>query len=279
MNIIAFYGTGMLGSGFIKHLRAQGLDVNVWNRSYEKAKALESTGARAFEEAAQAARGAEIVHLCVRDGQAVDETLTAALPGIAKGTPIVDHTTVDPKSVPPRAKRLESAGYPFLHAPVFMGPPQAETGVGTMLASGPKELFDRLDPQLAKLASKRQYLGERVDAAALYKLMGNLLILSTIGGLSDMFALAEANGIDRADAYKLFSFYSPQGQIEGRGKRIAQNEYDPTWTADMALKDATLMQAAANGTKLPVVDAVVSELHNAIARGHADLDLGAIAKR
>lgn len=276
---IAFYGAGMLGSGFIRHLRAAGEEVRVWNRSFEKARALEETGARVFADAAEAAHGAAFVHVCVRDGEAVDEVLDAAIPGIAPGTPILDHTTVAPAGVGPRAKRLADAGFPFLHAPVFMGPPQAESGQGTMLVSGPKSRFESLDSHLAKLASKRRYLGERVGAAAVYKLLGNLLILSTIGGLTDMFALAKANGMSASDAYKLFEFYSPQGQIDGRGKRMAHGEYDPTWTVGMALKDARLMLDAAGTNALPVVDAVARELQETIASGNGHLDLAAIAKR
>ena len=269
----------MLGSGFVRHLRAQGVGVHVWNRTPEKAQALASTGAMPYADAADAARGASTVHICVRDGAAVDQVHDGALPGIAKGTPIVDHTTVEPRTVAPRAKRLADAGYPFLHAPVFMGPPQAESGQGTMLASGPRALFDALDPQLAKMASKRQYLGERVDAAAVYKLMGNLMILATVGGLRDLFALGAANGISPHDAYKLFDFYSPPGQIEGRGKRMAHGDFDAAWTMDMALKDARLMLDAANGKPLPVVDAVAGELQEAISSGDSHLDLAAIAKR
>ncbi len=276
---VAFYGAGMLGSGFVRHLRAQSFDVNVWNRTPDKARALEATGARALTDAAEAARGADVVHLCVRDGDAVDDILDAALAGIAKGTPIVDHTTVDPRSVAPRAKRLHDAGYPFLHAPVFMGPPQAESGTGTMLASGPRELFERLDSHLARLASKRKYLGERVDRAAVYKLLGNSMILAVVGGLSDMLTIAEAQGLSPVEAYELFTFYDVSGQIAGRGKRMAHGDLEPTWTVDMARKDARLMQAAANRAKLPVIDGVEGALTATIERGLAEKDLGAIAAR
>lgn len=279
MERVAFFGAGMLGSGFVHHLCEQGIAVNVWNRTFAKAQALQASGARAFEDAADAARDVDIVHLCVRDGDAVDAILERASSGLAAGVPVVDHTTVAPASVARRVTRLAERGNPFMHAPVFMGPPQARSGAGTMLASGRRELFERLDSHLAKLADKRQYLGERADAAALYKLMGNLMILATVGGLRDMFALAEVNGISRDDAYALFSFYSPQGQISGRGKRMAEGDYDAAWTIDMALKDATLMQGAAPGTRLDVVDAVALALKAHVASGDASLDLGAIAKR
>ncbi len=268
----------MLGSGFVKSLRRQGYAVNVWNRSHEKAQALEATGARAFADAADAARDADIVHLCVRDDAAVDAILDAALPGMRAQTPVIDHTTVLPSGVVARAARLDAAGHPFLHAPVFMGPPQSESATGTMLASGPRARFDQLEPHLAKMTGKVVYLGERADVAAVYKLMGNLMILATVGGLRDLFAFAQANGVSKTDAYTLFDFYSPQGQIEGRGKRMAENAFEPAWTVDMALKDANLMRAGASGTTLAVVDAVVGELERAIADGAAGLDLAAIAR-
>ncbi|MDE2483091.1 MAG: NAD(P)-dependent oxidoreductase [bacterium] len=275
---VAFYGAGMLGSGFVKSLRRQGFEVNVWNRSAEKATALEAVGARAFEHAAEAARDADIVHLCVRDDAAVDAILDAALPGLRAGVPVVDHTTVLPQGVVGRAQRLAAAGHPFLHAPVFMGPPQSESATGTMLASGSQALLAELEPHLAKMTGKVVNLSERTDLAAVYKLMGNLMILATIGGLDDLFTFAQANGVAKADAYKLFGFYSPQGQIDGRGKKMAHGEYDALWTVDMALKDANLMRAGAAGATLAVVDAVVGRLEATIAKGDGQLDLGAISR-
>ena len=40
---IAFFGTGLMGTGFVRRLRASGHDVNVWNRTIEKARALKPT--------------------------------------------------------------------------------------------------------------------------------------------------------------------------------------------------------------------------------------------
>ncbi len=275
---VAFYGAGLLGSGFVTSLRRQGYGVHVWNRSPEKAFALEAVGARAFRDAAEAAQGAHIVHLCVRDDDAVDRILDAALPGMRDGIPIVDHTTVLPQGVVARAQRLAAAHHPFLHAPVFMGPPQAESATGTMLAAGPQEHFRALERHLAQMTGRVIYLGERADLAAVYKLMGNLLILATIGGLSDLYSFAQANGLSKTEAYKLFDFYSPQGQLDGRGKKMAHDDFHTMWSVAMALKDANLMRDGAPGAALSVVDAVVGKLETAIARGDAQLDLGAIAR-
>lgn len=279
MENVAFYGAGMLGSGFIKNLRRHGYAVRIWNRTFEKATALEEDGIVAFEDPAEAAQGVARVHICVSDDKAVDSILDAVLPGLERDVVIVDHTTVLPQNVVARAQRLASAGHKFLHAPVFMGPPNTLNGTGTMLVSGAQTTFDAVKDRLAQMTGTVRYFGERPDLAAVYKLMGNAMILAVIGGLNDVYQIAEQQGLSREQAYELFSFYNVQGQIEGRGKRMAEADYTPAWTLDMAHKDATLMQAAANGSKLPVIDAVEAELRAAQARGAGSKDLGALAAR
>jgi 3-hydroxyisobutyrate dehydrogenase len=279
METIAFYGAGMLGSAMARAMRRRGIDVRIWNRTFERAHALEGDGAHAFADAAEAARGAERLHLCLRDDAAVDTTLEAALSGIAAGTAIVDHSTVLPQRVPERAERLRAAGFAFIHAPVFMGPPMALESTGVMLSSGDATTFERVAPALRKMCSDLRYLGEREDAAAVYKLMGNAMILAVTGGINDMMRVAEERGFTRPQAYELFDFYDPSGQIKGRGRRMAAEDYEPAWTLDMAHKDAVLMQGAANHERLPVIDAIEALMRDQSARGFGDRDLAAVAAR
>src|SRR5580692_1235172 len=96
MPMIAFFGTGMLGSGFVRALRRRGEEVHVWNRTVEKARTLEADGARAFEDPAAAARGASRVHLTLSDDTAVDDVLERARTGFGKDVVLVDHTTTSP---------------------------------------------------------------------------------------------------------------------------------------------------------------------------------------
>ena len=37
---VAFFGTGLMGTGFVRRMLANGHQVNVWNRSPDKARAL-----------------------------------------------------------------------------------------------------------------------------------------------------------------------------------------------------------------------------------------------
>jgi 3-hydroxyisobutyrate dehydrogenase len=279
METVAFYGAGRVGSGMIRAMLKRGIAVRVWNRSAAKAHALESAGARAFTDPAETAHGADRIHLCLRDDGAVDPVIDAALPGIAKASPIVDHSTLLPERVAERVGRLGKAGYSYLHAPVFMGPPMALAASGVMMTSGEPALFERVRGALAAMCSDLRYLGERPDTAAIYKLMGNAMIFAVVGGINDMLRIAEVQDLSHEAAYRLFDFYDPCAQIGGRGKRMTSGDYDPSWSLEMAHKDALLMQAAAHHESLPVIDAMEGLMRNASARGLGDRDLAAVAQR
>src|SRR5215468_9578824 len=91
--MIAILGTGLLGSGFTRALRRRGETVHVWNRTPAKARALEADGARAFDAADDAVRGADHIHVVLADDSAVDAVLAAAAPGLAPGALVFDHST------------------------------------------------------------------------------------------------------------------------------------------------------------------------------------------
>ena len=77
----AFLGMGLLGSNFVKAMLQKGDEVQVWNRTASKAKALEAHGAKAFENIEEAVAGASIVHVTLKDDATVDEVLLAASGG------------------------------------------------------------------------------------------------------------------------------------------------------------------------------------------------------
>ncbi|HYV49430.1 MAG TPA: NAD(P)-dependent oxidoreductase [Myxococcaceae bacterium] len=270
--MIAFLGTGLLGSGFVRALRGRGEAVNVWNRTAEKAKALEAHGAKAFEDPAEAVRGAARVHLALSDDAAVDEVLERARPGLGKDAVLVDHTTTSPKGAAARAARWR-----YQHAPVFMSPANALESKGVMMCSGDKALFDALSPELSKMTGKLVHLGPSPERAAGLKLLGNLFLMFMTDGLAEALNLAKALDIPREDAARLFDFFNPGPTIPSRLKRMLSGDYSrPSWELGMARKDARLMMEAAPA--LPVLPSIARELDRWIERGHAKEDWTVIAK-
>jgi 3-hydroxyisobutyrate dehydrogenase len=278
--MIAFLGMGLLGSNFVRALRRRGEEVHVWNRSGQKAKALEADGARAFDDPAEAVRGAGRVHLTLKDDAAVDDVLESARPGLSGDTIIVDHTTTSPVGTAERVTRWDSAGIAFQHAPVFMGPQNALDASGIMMASGDAGRFERLAPALQTMTGRLIYLGPQPDRAAGVKLIGNLFLISMTAGVSDTLALGRALGIPGEDVASIFTWFNPSGMIPGRFQRILGEDFDtPSWLLDTARKDARLMVEAAgrSGVALMIIPAIAEEMDRWIAKGNATRDWTVIA--
>ena len=192
MTNIAFLGTGLLGAAFIEAALGRGDSVTVWNRTADKAQALQQFGAKPAATPADAVKGAERVHLVLKDDAVVEDVIAQLRPGLGadaiivdmhcEASIIVDHTTTQPALTAQRATRLNKDGVRYLHCPVFIGPPVARKGEGTILCSGPRALYDRVKPALEKQAARVEYFGERPDLAAVYKLCGNALIIGMNAG-------------------------------------------------------------------------------------------------
>ncbi len=280
--MIAFFGMGLLGSNFVRALRRRGEDVHVWNRSPDKATALEADGARAFAEPADAARGATRVHLTLPDDAIVDDVLERARPGLAAGVVIVDHSTTSAKGALARIARWRERGITFVHAPVFMGPQNARESTGIMMVSGARDAIEPLVPALAAMTGKLVDLGERPDAAAAFKLIGNGFLMCMTAGLADMLALAKAHGLAPAEAATLFEHFNPGASIGARMKRMSDpaSYAEPSWELAMARKDARLMidAAADAGVVLALLPALAARMDTVIAEGHGGDDWTVIAK-
>jgi 3-hydroxyisobutyrate dehydrogenase len=278
---IAFFGAGLMGSGFVRRLRATGHEVNFWNRSAAKARALEAHGAKAFDDPAAALVGAERIHLSLSDDASVDAVLEPIAQAIPKATWIVDHTTTAVRPTAERVARWNSRARNFIHAPVFMAPSNALEGTGLMLVSGDKSRHDALLPALQKMTGNVLYLGEAPERAAAFKLFGNLTLIGMLGVLGDVNRLAHAVGIPTGEAFSLFKHFNPGQFLPARAARIEAGEFSaPSFEVSMARKDVRLMieEARRGGVDLFVMPGVAAMFDAAIARGEGALDAAAAAR-
>lgn len=280
MTRIALLGTGLLGSGFADGILARGgTELTVWNRTQSKAAGFAARGARVAGSAADAVKGAEFVHLVLLDDATVDETIRALRPGLAPNAVILDHTTNSPAGTAKRARELEAAGISYLHAPVFMSPAAARNAQGTMMVAGSAALFARARAHLTPMTGALWYLGARPDLAAAMKLFGNAMILMVSAGLADVFHLADALGVPRADAFGLFDRFKIEPGMIVRGTKIVEENYSATFTLETARKDVRLMLDAAADEPVPILAALAARMDQVIAAGNGGLDMAVLAKR
>lgn len=274
---IAFLGTGLLGSAFAQAAAQRGDTVKVWNRSPNKAQGLAQFGIKAASTPADAVRGASRVHLVLKDDSVVEEVISVARAGLSPEAILIDHTTTLPVLTAARAERLHIEGVKYLHCPVFMGPAAARKAQGSMLAAGPKALFDSVKADLALMTGRLEYMGERTDLAAVNKLFGNALIIGVSAVMADILTLAQASSVDAENAIKLLGLLNVDAMLAGRGANMAKGNFTPSFELVMARKDVRLMLETAGDRPMAALPAVAARMDQLIAAGHGAQDASVLA--
>ena len=274
---IAYLGTGLLGSAFAEAAAKRGDSVTVWNRTAEKAKALEQFGITVAATPAEAVKGASRVYIVLKDDAVVEAAIAAARPALASDAIIIDHTTTLPELTATRLARLNSEGINYLHCPVFMGPAAARNAAGSILVSGPKALYEKVADALAKSTGKVQYFGEQGDLAAVNKLFGNAMLLGIGALLADIYTVGQGAGVGAEDALKLMGLFDLNAVINGRGKSMAAGNFAPSFELSMARKDIGLMIATAGPRPLAVLPGMAARMDTLIAAGYGAEDCGVLA--
>jgi 3-hydroxyisobutyrate dehydrogenase-like beta-hydroxyacid dehydrogenase len=99
MTKLAYIGLGLMGTPMARRLLADGHTLAVWNRNRDKLAPLVERGAVAAATPAEAARGAEMVMMCVTDAATVDSVVFGEggiAAGIGKDKPLIDFSSIAP---------------------------------------------------------------------------------------------------------------------------------------------------------------------------------------
>jgi 3-hydroxyisobutyrate dehydrogenase-like beta-hydroxyacid dehydrogenase len=276
MTKITFLGTGLLGAAFAEAAARRGDHVTAWNRTLDKARTLEQFGVRVATTPADAVREATRIHLVLSDDAVVEEIIAAMRPGLAPEAIVLDHTTTQPALTAARATRLNREGIRYLHCPVFIGPAAARKQQGTILCSGPEALFAEVHAELARMAPRVEYFGERPDVAAVYKVCGNAFIIGISALIADVFAVAAAANVAPAEALNVIDFFNPAAVISGRGRAMAKGNFAPSFELAMARKDVRLMIETAAGLPLAALPSIAARMDALIAAGHGADDMAVL---
>ncbi len=284
MENVAVIGVGLLGAGFAEHLLDRGARVQVWNRTASKLAPLAERGAVVADTPADAIRGVDRVHIVLSEDDAVDAVIAAMGPALAPGVPVVDHSTNEPAKVAARFQRLRAAGIRYIPAPVFMAPANSRAGTGLMLLAGPAADAEALTATLLTMTGRVWYCGERPELAAVYKLMGNSLIIGMSGVLGDALQIGGSAGFGPAEMLTLLENFNPGGMLPAFVQRMERSPRgDASFTLEMARKDVRLMIETAAGptgaSDLHVLPGIAAGMDAAIARGHAKRDYPIFARR
>ncbi|HEX3977328.1 MAG TPA: NAD(P)-dependent oxidoreductase [Solirubrobacteraceae bacterium] len=271
---------GIMGFAMAGNLARDGYAVRAWNRSREKADPLTGDGAEIFDTPAQAAEGADVIITMVADADTVLDAMDGAGGALAAGRADdviwLQMSTIGIEGIDRCAALAAERGIAFLDAPVLGTKAPAEQGKLVVLAAGPEELRDRVQPIFDVVGTRTMWVGD-AGAATRLKLAVNTWVLTVLEGTAEVLALAEGLGLDPQlvlDAVKDGPLDSAYMQVKGRA--MMARDFEPSFRLRLAAKDAGLVADAIDGHELdlPLVTAIRNRLEQGIEE-HGEKDMAA----
>lgn len=276
---IAVLGAGgTMGFPMARNLARAGFAVRAWNRSREKAEALVDDGAEVIDTLVAAVEEASVILTMLSDADAVLETVAEATSGgLSEAKVWLQMSTIGEQGTERCRALAEERQLEFVDAPVLGTRQPAEERKLVVLASGPEELKDRLEPIFDAIAQRTMWVGDS-GMGSLLKLATNSWILAVVEGTAETLALAEGLGLDPQlvlDAVSGGTLDLPYMQM--KGKAILERHFEPSFTLRLAAKDAALVEESAErrGLELPALQAIRQRFTEG-AEEHGDQDMSAI---
>ncbi|SNT01566.1 3-hydroxyisobutyrate dehydrogenase [Asanoa hainanensis] len=281
---VAIIGTGHMGGAMVVRLRAAGYPVTVWNRTRERADAVAArTGATVAGTPREAAGTSDVVLVSLANDAAdlaAHEGRDGIVAGLGRGTPIVDTSTIDPRTTLRLAEMVRGAGGVHVDCPVSGSGSSVEAGTLAVLAGGEATDVDRVRPVLGHLG-KVFHIGPTGTGATM-KVAINTLLIAINQGLSEAYVLAEAAGIDPATAYDVFLAGATGAPYLKYKREVFEHpdHAEVAFSLDLVDKDAGLVLALAERTGVPVPQAQANKaaIAAALDDGYGERDISAIAK-
>lgn len=278
---IGWIGAGRMGAALARRLLAAGHDVAIYNRTRAKAQPLAELGATLVERPADLA-DRDVVFTMVSASADLDDVTTGeggvlTAPDVAPGV-LVDCSTVSTEVSAVARSESAKRGTEFLAAPVSGNPKVVEAGMLTLAVSGPRAVFDRVEPLLIQLGRGVTYVGDD-EVARLVKICHNVFLGVVTQSLAEITVLAEKGGTSRA-AFLEFLNDSVMGSIFTRYKTpaLVNLDFTPTFTMPLLRKDFDLGLAAARELEapMPVASAAAQLVASAIGAGHTEEDFATL---
>ena len=282
---VAFIGLGVMGYPMAGHLQRAGHQVTVYNRTAAKAASwVESYGGKSAATPAEAARGQDVVLLCVGNDNDLREVVCGeqgVLTGAHNGMVLVDHTTASAGVARELSALAGEQGVGFLDAPVSGGQAGAESGQLTIMAGGDEAVFDLVRPILSCYARMLRLMGP-VGSGQLTKMVNQICIAGLVQGLSEAMHFAQQAGLDGDAVVSVISKGAAQSwQMENRYRSMLDGEFDFGFAVDWMRKDLSIVleEAGRNGARLPVTALVDQFYADVQAMGGGRWDTSSLIAR
>ncbi|WP_436915680.1 NAD(P)-dependent oxidoreductase [Acinetobacter gandensis] len=219
---VSFIGLGAMGWHMASHLPKLGINVQVWNRTEQKAQAHAAqfaTQAVSIQQAVQA----DIIISCLPTSADIEALIAQHPP--KSGAIWVDCTSGVPDSAKKLADTLKNMGAAYLDAPVS----------GQTIGA---EAFAIARPIIQAFADLIEYVGESGSGFAV-KAVNNTLMATHLWALAEGLTILKAQQVDLNSALNCINHSSGQSGISQNimAQRVLSREFPKTFALDLLQKD------------------------------------------
>jgi 3-hydroxyisobutyrate dehydrogenase len=280
---IGWIGAGRMGAALARRLLDAGYDVAIYNRTRTKAEAMLDHGATLVDRPADLADRDVVFTMVAGSGDL--EEVTSGEGGVLTAPDSAPRVLIDSSTVSAEASAAVRVaalkrGTEFLAAPVSGNPKVVLAGKVTLAVSGPRAVYDRLEPVLQALAKAVTYVGED-EVARLVKIAHNVFLGVVIQSLAEITVLAEKGGVSRA-AFLEFLNKSVMGSTFSQYKTpaLVRLDFTPTFTMPLLRKDFDLGLEAARTLEapMPLASAAAQLVASAIGAGYVEEDFAVLVQ-
>jgi 3-hydroxyisobutyrate dehydrogenase-like beta-hydroxyacid dehydrogenase len=237
---VAFIGLGAMGSGMCANVvRKHGGRVAVFDLNAEAVATQVANGASAAASVGAAVHEAEVIFLSLPGGRQVAAVCEDIAANAQPGAVVIDLSTTAVADARAVAARLAQSGIAFADAPVARARQAAIDGTLSIMVGASEDLFARIQPLLAYMATDVTHCGE-VGCGQVVKLINNTLLFEQVAALAEMMVVAERAGVTNdklIEAVGLGSGNSFALQNHGRKAMAPRAFPEKAFPMDYVLKD------------------------------------------
>jgi len=238
---VAFIGLGLMGSLMTVNLEKAGFKV----RSYD----LNGKGNCRFAE--EAARGADVLITMVPDGKAVRKAVLSALPGLARGSIVIDMSSSDPATTRELGALLKKKGIHMLDSPVSGAKAKAADGTLALMVGGDAALLERVRPVLLAMGTEIFHTGRLGSGHATKALNNYLGAAGTVAGMEALL-IGSKFGLDPKTLIDVIN--ASTGKNSTTERKIPQQVFSKAFASGFALalmtKDVGIAEGIARSMKM-----------------------------
>jgi 3-hydroxyisobutyrate dehydrogenase-like beta-hydroxyacid dehydrogenase len=281
---VGFIGLGTMGAPMARNVMKRGHALTVFDVVPAAVASIVAAGARAGATPKDVAAASDIVITMLPDAPDVERVALGPeglVAGIRAGAIYVDMSTIDPATTRKVGAAIADRGAAMIDSPVGKTADAAVAGTLTLMVGGAAEVVERCRPVLDCMGTDFFHCGD-LGAGQTMKLVNNLLATAVSEASIEALVAGTRSGLtlDTMMSVLRTTMAWNNALAIALPKRPLAGDFTPGFMMKLAHKDCrlALQMVEGLGVEAPVGRAAFASVEEAMRRGLADDDVGALLK-